>query len=275
MTPSAWPACQQDREGCSGFTLIELIVVISIVALLIALLLPAVSWAKEAARRAHCLGNLHQWGVVMHSVAMDEDGRYLPAYVHGGSIRPFHLLFKTKRDMVSSVLYQYYAATSPFWNCPNLVPDKASYGWQTGLHGANGWVLELGYQYLGNSGKQLNWGGFPKPPHAPRGPDDPGQWNLMTDWTIQQPAWWHAQNMGHMFPWLHDLPLDLMVTTWGGHTNSGRGVYANFSAANDDYTGLAGGNQMFNDGNARWADVSQFNGYWTDGWTTWQWWVYQ
>jgi prepilin-type N-terminal cleavage/methylation domain-containing protein/prepilin-type processing-associated H-X9-DG protein len=71
-----------------GFTLVELLVVIGIIALLIAILLPALNKARESSRVAACLSNLRQLGIVHTNYINDSKGYVVPCDMGGPNTQP-------------------------------------------------------------------------------------------------------------------------------------------------------------------------------------------
>ena len=74
MTTGPCSRESQGRGRKTAFTLVELLVVIAIIALLVTLLLPSLTLAREAARRAVCAANLHHIGLAEQLYAGDNDG---------------------------------------------------------------------------------------------------------------------------------------------------------------------------------------------------------
>ncbi len=67
-----------ERRGNSGFTVIELLVVVTVIAVLISVLLPALAGAREAGRSSVCLSNVRQLQVALDTYAVDGRDRYAP-----------------------------------------------------------------------------------------------------------------------------------------------------------------------------------------------------
>jgi prepilin-type N-terminal cleavage/methylation domain-containing protein/prepilin-type processing-associated H-X9-DG protein len=100
--PRAGSPTQRIDRSCSGFTLVELLVVIGIIALLISILMPAVSNARHIAQRTTCLAKLHQVMIGAQMHLMDHRG-YFPMAGVLPDIQPEHL------DDNNSAKYDYFS----------------------------------------------------------------------------------------------------------------------------------------------------------------------
>jgi prepilin-type N-terminal cleavage/methylation domain-containing protein len=106
------------RRANAGFSLVELLVVVAVIAVLASLLLPALTRAWARARSAQCVGNLHQWGLAFRQYA-DDNKDFLPR--RGQGVRPLDELarpedwFNALPSYLRSLPYQQlFAANQKF-----------------------------------------------------------------------------------------------------------------------------------------------------------------
>ena len=114
------------QRPAAGFTLIELLVVIAIISILAAMLMPALSTARERARRIACMNNLRQIGFGLIIFAMDYDEEFPPISSNLGTDQDLDMLYSS---YVSDI--RVFACLSDRDN--NARTAEASYGYLGGM----------------------------------------------------------------------------------------------------------------------------------------------
>jgi prepilin-type processing-associated H-X9-DG protein/prepilin-type N-terminal cleavage/methylation domain-containing protein len=130
----------------AAFTLTELLVVIAVMAILAALLLPALSKAKEKARSASCQNHLHQIGLAMEMYVSDHN-----VYPPGLGGPPL----QTWADRLAP--YNPVQWTNIAWQCPTYIAEGGTVVWQPPPPGGGNFKVSSGYAYnaFGMLGKHV------------------------------------------------------------------------------------------------------------------------
>ena len=253
--------CFQRRGNSfkNGFTLIELLVVIAIIAILAALLLPALARAKERGIRTQCLSNLHQLGIGVTIYAGDFNDYVIPAKPSDNDVNtpgtpPFvqYAISTTFSPSVQGVGIPFATNAPSVWACPEIpglpYPDTVNYPQ---------WIT--GYQYFGGITEWSPKGTVGAIPgtHSPvKLSQSKPYWCLAADLVAKINGTWGGSEALVTAP-----PIVASYKFWPPH-KKGNAKYPD------------GGNEVFADGSANWCKIETMSQF-----TTWtaanELWFYQ
>ncbi len=236
----ALPLIKIQRRNRSGFTLVELLVVMAIIGLLAALLLPALASAKERARRVRCLNNIRQLLQGAHLFAGDNEERLPSGKSEYPDAEDSHVPVISGQTRTNFIKY---AGSAQLLECPGLgKPFGQSGGWYYPDYG-----YVIGYNYLGG---HLNtpWPKFREYSgwRSPQKTTDDSSLVLLTDLNDWSPGY------GKTFA-PHGANGPILADADSGNSSAG--------GASSQAIGAKGGNVGYLDGSVRWIPIGQMKPY--------------